>query len=64
MHPTPDPDYIQIGSWYPNHVALGKSLIRSEDYLEPARITYCPQCDAEYERASELYRKQNRGRDE
>ena|SRR5215468_7010566 len=52
----PDPDYVSIGTWYPNHVALGKSLTRSEDYDEPTRLTYCPQCQAEYERASELYR--------
>src|SRR5689334_14723240 len=34
FHPTPDPDNLQIGSWYPNHVALGKSLTRSEEYDE------------------------------
>ncbi len=64
IHPAPDRDYVQIGSWYPNHVALGKSLSPSEDYDEPTQLIYCPQCDAEYERACELYRKQNRGRHE
>ena len=64
IHPTPDPDYVQIGSWYPNHVGRGKSLRASEDYDEQTQLIYCPQCDAEYERACELYRKQSRGRGE
>jgi len=58
------PDYAYIGSWYPNHVGFGGSLRRSQYCDEPTPITYCPQCDAEFERAWELYRNQNRGRDE
>ncbi len=60
----PVPYYVQIGSWYPNHVALGKSLRRSADYDDPEQVTYCPQCEAEYERVLELYRTQHAEVDE
>jgi len=55
-----NPDYVHIASWYPNHVGFGASLRRSQDYDEPTSVVCCPQCDAECERAWELYLSQNR----